>query len=97
MTRMVHKGRDMKRKSSKKPTKMEIVQEVNYLGKLSFQNATVIKNAIGLLEKYIEFKGDTKEFTASLKAESNKQKSVKDILDKQSSPKSEAPKKEQVV
>ena len=88
----------MKNKKQK-PTNKELLQEINYLGNMSMQNGRVIKNVIGLLERYIEYKGDTKEFTDMVKSESEERlkKSVKDILDSQSSSKKEKPKKAKVA
>jgi hypothetical protein len=95
---MAQKRRDMKNKKQK-PTNKELLQEINYLGNMSMQNGRVIKNVIGLLERYIEYKGDTKEFTDMVKSESEERqkKSVKDILDSQSSSKKEEPKKAKVA
>ena len=88
----------MKNKKQK-PTNKELLQEINYLGNISMQNGRVIKNVIGLLERYIEYKGDTKEFTDMVKSESEERqkKSVKDILDSHSSSKKEKPKKAKVA
>ena len=88
----------MKNKKQK-PTNKELLQEINYLGNMSMQNGRVIKDVIGLLERYIEYKGDTKEFTDMVKSESEERqrKSVKDILDSQSSSKKEKPKKAKVA
>ena len=88
----------MKNKKQK-PTNKELLQEINYLGNISMQNGRVIKNVIGLLERYIEYKGDTKEFTDMVKSESEERqkKTVKDILDSQSSSKKEKPKKAKVA
>ena len=82
-----------------KPTSKEIMEEINYLGRLTMQNGSITKNVIGLLERYIEYKGDTKEFTELVKTESEERKktSVKDILDSQSSSKKEEPEKAKVA
>jgi len=76
----------MKNKKSK-PTLKEIIQEVNYLGGRLIQLENVVRNSVFVMEKYIKFKGDHEAYKKSLEDETEKKKSVKDILDSESSSK----------
>ena len=82
----------MKNKKQK-PTLKEVVGEVNYLGGRLIQLENVVRNTVVVIEKYIKFKGDHDIFKKSLEDEAGKGKSVKDVLDKQSSSKKTKPKK----
>ena len=93
---MAQKRRDMKNKKQK-PTLKEVVGEVNYLGGRLIQLENVVRNTVVVIEKYIKFKGDHDIFKKSLEDEAGKGKSVKDILDKQSSSKKTKPKKAKTV
>ena len=75
-----------------KPTSKDIIGEVNYLGNRVVQLEGVVRNLVTVVDKYIKFKGDDDKYKSYLEEEAKKRNSIKDMLDSESSSKSENPK-----